>query len=68
MTANQTTSANTTDVEFLTIQSAQSGSLAQINETAYTLELDNVSDSTILFSDRPDRIVTSVSTSDFVGN
>lgn len=30
--------------------------------------LNDVSDTTILFSDRPDRIVTSVSTADFVGN
>ncbi|MGA7369398.1 MAG: hypothetical protein WBX01_09725 [Nitrososphaeraceae archaeon] len=30
--------------------------------------MNNVSDNTILFSDRPERIVTSVSTADFVGN
>jgi hypothetical protein len=30
--------------------------------------LDNISDSTILFSDRPNRIVTSISISDFVSN
>jgi hypothetical protein len=59
---------NMTGVEFLFIQGAQSGTLSQINATAYTLELENVSDKTILFSDRPDRIVTSQSTSDFVGN
>jgi hypothetical protein len=58
---------NVTEVEFLSIQTAQSGSLSQINATTYTLQLNNVSDSTILFSDRPNRIVTSVSTSDFVG-
>lgn len=68
-TTNQTTTnGNTTAVEFLSIQTAQSGSLSHINDTAYALELDNVSDSTILFADRPNRIVTSVSTSDFVGN
>lgn len=61
-----TTNGNTT--EFLSIQTAQSGSISQINDTAYLLELDNVSDSTILFSDRPERIVETVSTSDFVGN
>ena len=54
--------------KFFAIQHAQSGSLSEINETAYTLELNDVSEKTILFSDRPDRIVTSVSTSDFVGN
>lgn len=32
------------------------------------MELNDVSDKTILFSDRPDRIVMSMSTSDFVGN
>jgi hypothetical protein len=58
----------TEGVKFLAIQTAQSGTLSQINATAYTLELRNISDKTILFSDRPDRIVTSQSTSDFVGN
>ncbi|MGD1837442.1 MAG: hypothetical protein ACPKPY_05225 [Nitrososphaeraceae archaeon] len=62
---------NMTDVEepkFFAIQHAQSGSISEINETAYSLQLNDVSDKTILFSDRPDRIVTSVSTSDFIGN
>jgi hypothetical protein len=58
----------TEGVKFLAIQTAQSGTLSQINATAYTLELRNISDKTILFSDRPDRIVTSQSTSDFIGN
>jgi hypothetical protein len=67
--ANQiTTSENTTGVEFLSIQSAQSGSLSQINETAYTLELNDIANKTIMFSDRPNRIVETVSTSDFVSN
>ena len=30
--------------------------------------MNDASDKTILFSDRPDRIVTSVSTIDFIGN
>ncbi|MGD1838140.1 MAG: hypothetical protein ACPKPY_08800 [Nitrososphaeraceae archaeon] len=34
----------------------------------HILELNEVSDKTILFSDRPDRIVTSVNTSNFIGN
>ncbi len=59
---------NATDIEFLGIQNAQSSSISEINATAYTLELNNVSDSTILFSERPNRIVTSISTSDFIGN
>ena len=54
--------------KFFAIQHAQSGSITEINETAYSLELNDVSKKTILFSDRPDRIVTSVSTSDFIGN
>ena len=53
MTNHTTTNRNTTAVEFLSIQTAQSGSLSQINATACTLELNNVSDSTILVSDRP---------------
>jgi len=69
MMTNQTAvNGNSTGVEFLSIQNTQSGSISQINETAYTLELNNVSDSTILFSDRPERIVTSISTAGFVGN
>ena len=54
--------------KFFAIQNAQSGSISEINETAYTLKLNGVSDKTIMFSDRPDRIVTSVSTFDFIGN
>ena len=54
--------------KFFSIQHAQSGSISEINETAYTLELYNVSGKTILFSDRPDRIVKSTSTSDFIGS
>jgi hypothetical protein len=53
--------------KFLALQHAQSGAISEINATTYTLELE-VSDKTILFSDRPDRIVTSISTNDFVGN
>jgi hypothetical protein len=68
MMTNQTSDGNTTGVEFLSIQTAQSGSISEINATTSTLEMSNVSDSTILFSDRPDRIVSSVSTSDFIGN
>ncbi|MGD1834982.1 MAG: hypothetical protein ACPKQO_04605, partial [Nitrososphaeraceae archaeon] len=54
--------------KFFAIQHAQSGSISEINETAYTLKLNDISDKTILFSDKPDRIVMSVSTSDFIGN
>lgn len=65
--ANQST-INATGVQFLAIQRAQSGSLTQINETAYALELNNVANKTNLFSDRPDRVVETVSTVDFVRN
>ena len=61
---------NTTDhaPKFFAIQHAQSGLISEINETVYSLELNDVSDKTLLFSDRPDRIVKSVTTSDFIGN
>ena len=63
--------ANTTNSDmpkFLAIQYAQSGSINKINSTSYALELNDLSKKTILFSDRPDRIVKSTSTSDFIGN
>ncbi|MDR4512063.1 MAG: hypothetical protein MRJ93_10220 [Nitrososphaeraceae archaeon] len=62
---------NTTDADipkFFAIQHAQSGSISEINETAYSLELNDVSDKTILFSDRPDRIVKTEITKNFIGN
>ena len=69
---NMTASSNNQTADhipkFFAIQHAQSGSLSEINETAYSLELNDVSDKTILFSDRPDRIVKSISTFDFMGN
>ncbi|MDR4492412.1 MAG: hypothetical protein R2685_16205 [Candidatus Nitrosocosmicus sp.] len=55
-------------VEFLSFQHAQSGSISENNATSYLLELNNVLNETILFSDRPDRVVESISTSDFIGN
>ena len=64
------TGGNITDhvPKFFAIQHAQSGSISEINVTTYSLELNDVSEKTILFSDRPDRIVKSMSTSNFVGN
>jgi hypothetical protein len=61
-------SNNMTGATFLFIQGAQSGSLSEVNATTSTLGLNNVSDKTILFSDRPDRIVASINTADFIGN
>jgi len=67
--ANATGSNNMTgEVKFLFIQGAQSGSVSEVNATTSTLVLNGVSDKTIMFSDRPYRIVSSVSTSDFIGN
>jgi hypothetical protein len=68
MATAQTADGNTTAVEFLSIQNARSGSISQINETAYTLELNNVANGIIQFSDRPERIVESISTTDFIGS
>jgi len=68
MLTNQSAEWNKTGVEYLSIQTAQSGAISQVNGSAYTLELNDVANRTIMFSDRPDRIVESVSTTDFVGN
>jgi hypothetical protein len=68
-TANATDSANNmTEANFLFIQSAQSGSVSEVNDTTSVVELNDVSDETIFFSDRPDRIVGSANTTDFIGN
>jgi hypothetical protein len=64
----QENAAASEEPKFLALQHAQSGAISEINASTYTLELNEVSDKTILFSDRPDRIVTSISTSNFVGN
>jgi hypothetical protein len=61
-------SSNMTGANFLFIQGAQSGSISEVNATTSTLELSDVSDKTILFADRPDRIVTSIDTINFIGN
>ncbi|MDN5867548.1 MAG: hypothetical protein L0H55_09130, partial [Candidatus Nitrosocosmicus sp.] len=59
---------SSSEPSFQFIQSAQSGSLSQINDTTYSLELNDVADKTISYSDRPCRIVESLYTSEFVGN
>jgi hypothetical protein len=66
--ATATGNNNMTGAKFLFIQRAQSGSVSEVNATTSTLELSDVSDKTILFSDRPDRIVSSVNTTNFIGN
>jgi hypothetical protein len=67
-TAATATGNNMTGANFMLIQGAQSGSVSEVNATTSTLELSGISDKTILFSDRPDRIVMSVDTTDFIGN
>jgi hypothetical protein len=60
-----------TDIEspqFLAIQHAQSGTTSQINSSSYVLQLNDLANKTILFSDRPNRIVVTQTTQDFVGN
>ncbi|MDR4512051.1 MAG: hypothetical protein MRJ93_10160 [Nitrososphaeraceae archaeon] len=44
--------------QFFAIQHANFGSIFEINETAYSLELNYLSDNIILFLDRPFIIVT----------
>ena len=59
---------NASGPKFLFIQSAQSGSISAVNATTSALKLNDVSDKTIMFSDRPDRIVGDTNTTDFIGN
>ena len=59
---------NMTDTDmpkFFAIQHAQSGSISKVNATTNFLELHDVSNP-ILFSDRPDRIVKTESTQEFL--
>jgi hypothetical protein len=65
---NATKNNNIAGAKFLFIQTAQTGSISEVNTTTYTLELNDISDKTIMFSDRPDRVVTSVNTTDFIDN
>jgi hypothetical protein len=62
------TGTNIESPQFLAIQHAQSGTISDINSTSYTLQLNDLADETILFSDRPNRIVVTETTRDFVGN
>jgi hypothetical protein len=62
------TGTNIESPQFLAIQHAQSGTISDINSTSYTLQLNDLADKTILFSDRPNRIVVTETTPDFVGN
>lgn len=62
------TGTNIESPQFLAIQHAQSGTISDINSTSYTLQLNDLADKTILFSDRPNRIVVTETTRAFVGN
>ena len=59
---------NATEPEFFAIQHAETGSITNVNSTLYLLELNDISEKTILFSDRPNRIVEHTSTLDFIDN
>lgn len=60
--------ANIESPQFLAILHSQSGTISEINSTSYTLQLNELADKTILFSDRPNRIVVTQSVQDFIGN
>jgi len=62
------TETNIESPQFLAILHAQSGSISEINSTSYALKLNELTDKTILFSDRPNRIVATQSIQDFIGN
>ena len=64
----QTGAATIESAQFLAIQNAQSGTISEINSTSYTLQLDDLADKIILFSDRPNRIVATQTIEDLVGN
>lgn len=54
--------------QFLAIQHAQSGTISEINSTSFLLQLNQLADKSILFSDRPDWVVVTQSNQDFIGN
>ncbi|HJU79077.1 MAG TPA: hypothetical protein VJ599_05885 [Nitrososphaeraceae archaeon] len=54
--------------QFLAIQHAQSGTISEINSTSFLLQLNDLADKSILFSDRPDRVVVTQGNQDFIGN
>ena len=62
------TETNIESPQFLAIQHAQSGTISQVNSTSYVLQLNDLANKTILFSDRPNRIVVTQTIQDFVGN
>jgi hypothetical protein len=57
--------SNSTTPSFLFVQSAASGTLTQQDGT-YKLTLDDVSSTTVSFTDRPQRVVDKIPTHDFI--
>jgi hypothetical protein len=42
--------------------------MSEINSTSFLLQLNDLADKSILFSDRPDRVVVTQGNQDFIGN
>lgn len=55
-------------INFLFIQHGESGSISKVNSTTYSLQLNDLADNIVLFSDRPERIVDTQSIQEFIGN
>ena len=72
--SSSNSSNNSNQTNYLFVQSALSGSLVPINSSNNTegqvhkLILNNITSSTLMFSDRPDRIVNLTDTQTFVDN
>jgi len=64
----QENATNSEDSRFFALRHANSGSISEINETTFILELNDISNKTILFSDKPELMITFVTTPDFIGN
>lgn len=64
----QENGTNSEDSRFFALRHANSGSISEINETIFLLVLNDISNKTILFSDKPELIVTFVTTPEFIGN
>lgn len=62
------TETNNESPQFLAILHAQSGTISEIKSTSYALQLNELADKAILFSDRPNRMVVTQSVLNFIGN
>lgn len=54
--------------EFYAIQQSESGSISGINSTTHSLQLDNVNEKTIVFSNSPYRKISTQNIENFIGN